>query len=348
MDAFYASVEQRDNPKLRGKPVAVGYDNKRGVVATASYEARRYGVHSALPIITAKKLCPNLILIAPRFDAYRIVSKQIHTIFAEYTDLIEPVALDEAYLDVTENKRHIPSAWTTAQVIRDKIFEQTGLTASAGVSYNKFLAKTASGLRKPNGQYLITTEMSDAFMNALPIIKFHGVGPATAEKMHKLGIQTGADLRTWSLQALQDKFGKLGIWYYHIARGDDDRPVEPNRERKSTSAETTFPEDVTDRDRIEESVVSLANEVWAWAEKSNMYGRTVTVKIRWADFERSTRSRTSKLQVTDNETFRRLTVELLNSVFPVQKGIRLVGVGMSNFEIIESDRVKQTTFDFLG
>ena len=346
MDAFYASVEQRDNLELKGKPIAVGYDGKRGVVATASYEARRFGVHSALPIITAKRLCPNLIIVQPRFDAYRAVSQKIRTIFELHTDLIEPVALDEAYLDVTKSKRHIPSAWTSAQVIRDAILKETGLTSSAGVSYNKFLAKAASDLRKPDGQYLITPKMGRAFIEALPIAMFHGIGPATTEKMHALGIQTGKDLKEWSVEALQDKFGKVGIWYYHIARGEDNRPVEPHRERKSTSAETTFPDDVTNKDQIEESILSLAKEVWAWAEKTKMYGRTVTVKIKWADFEQSTRSRTEKTQITDNEVFRRMAIELVDSVFPIPKGIRLVGVGMSNFNVVESGSNGQTYFNF--
>jgi DNA polymerase-4 len=346
MDAFYASVEQRDNPELVGKPTAVGYNDKRGVVAAASYEARKYGVHSAMATITAKRLCPPLIFVAPRFEAYRVVSKQIHAIFAEHTDLIEPVALDEAYLDVTESKKHISSAWTTAQVIRDEIFKVTGLTASAGVSYNKFLAKTASGMRKPNGQYLIMPDTGTAFVSKLPITKFHGIGPATADKMHSLGIQTGADLKEWSLEDLKDKFGKVGIWYYHIAQGEDDRVVNPNRERKSTSSETTFVNDTVDKNEVEGSVLLLVRDVWSWVEKTGMHGRTVTLKIKWADFEQSTKSKTTKLQITDNEEFRQIISELTDSIFPVSKGIRLVGIGISNFNVIEVKPNNQTALEF--
>lgn len=346
MDAFYASVEQRDHSELKGKPIAVGYADKRGVVATASYEARKYGVHSALPSATAKRLCPELIFVAPRFDVYKNVSEQVREIFSEHTDLIEPVALDEAYLDVTVSKKRIPSAWTTAHVIRDEIFKRTGLTASAGVSYNKFLAKAASELHKPNGQFLIPPEQGLAFIDSLPIANFHGIGPVTAGKMHKLGIQIGSDLKAWSLQSLVDKFGKAGIWYYHIARGQDDRPVESHRERKSSSAETTFPDDITNGSQLEANIKSLAEEVWSWSEKTNMFGRTVTVKIKWADFEQSTRSRTAKNQITDQEDFRVCAIELLRSVLPAQKGVRLLGVGISNFNDSISAMVRQTVFDF--
>jgi DNA polymerase-4 len=346
MDAFYASVEQRDNPKLRGIPVAVGYADKRGVIATASYEARKFGVHSAMPSITAKKLCPQLIIVPPRFEAYRTVSRQIHAIFKDYTDLIEPVSLDEAYLDVTTNKRRIRSAWTTAQVIRDRILEETGLTASAGVSYNKFLAKAASDLRKPNGQYLILPEQGQAFIEKLAIGKFHGIGPKTTERMHKLGIETGADLKKWSLESLQEGFGKVGIWYYHIARAEDDRNVESERERKSVSAETTFQEDTTNTDQLEDSVMTLASEIGEWAEKAKEYGRTVTVKIKWADFEQSTRSRTVKERIADVQELRQVAVDLLRYVFPLKKGIRLVGVGMSNFKVTEPKPTKQTILNF--
>jgi DNA polymerase-4 len=345
MDAFYASVEQRDNPILIGKPVAVGYDGKRGVVATASYEARKFGVHSALPTSTAKRLCPDLIFIAPRFMVYRDISRQIREIFVTHTDLIEPVALDEAYLDVTVSKRRIRSAWTTAQVIRDDIYKQTGLSASAGVSYNKFLAKAASDIKKPNGQFLILPEQGKAFIAKLPIEKFHGIGPATAQKMRSLGIQTGADLQKWSLTDLRQRFGKLGSWYYKVAQADDDRPVEPNRERKSTSAETTFMEDVFDKEQIEGSIQLLANDVWNWAENSKTFGRTVTVKIKWSDFEQSTRSRTLKSLIVDSQEFRQIATELIDSFFPIEKGIRLIGVGMSSFHTIETPISKQLIFN---
>jgi DNA polymerase-4 len=346
MDAFYASVEQRDHPEFANQPVAVGYADKRGVVATASYEARKYGVHSALPSVTAKKLCPQLIFLAPRFDVYRSVSAQVREIFAEHTDLIEPVSLDEAYLDVSESKKHIPSAWTSAQVIRDEIFKRTGLTASAGVSYSKFLAKIASDVNKPNGQFLITPDQGSEFIDKLPIADFHGIGPVTANKMHELGITNGADLKKWSLDDLIAKFGKLGNWYYQISRGQDDRPVESHRERKSSSAETTFPEDVIDANQLEATIASLADEIWAWSKKANMHGRTVTVKIKWADFEQSTRSRTASTQITNQDEFQEYAIELLRSVFPLDKGIRLLGVGVSNFNVVSSRIDLQTYFNF--
>ncbi|HSH55500.1 MAG TPA: DNA polymerase IV [Candidatus Limnocylindrales bacterium] len=331
MDAFYASVEQRDNPNLRGRPIAVGYEGKRGVVATASYEARKSGVHSAMASSTAKRLCSDLVFIAPRFEIYRAVSKEMQSIFAEYTDLIEPLSLDEAYLDVTKNKKNIPSAWTVAQNVRDRIYERTGLTASAGVSYNKFLAKTASDLRKPNGQYLITPEMSQAFIADLPIQKFHGIGPATSEKMRKLGIHKGADLKAWPLENLQQQFGKLGAWYYHVARGNDYRLVQPFRERKSVSAETTFPEDVIDRDQVVRTLSELAHDVWNWVEKNKCYGRTIFIKIKWDDFGQSSRSHTEQSAYTEIEDFRDTAIVLLDSLFPLTKGVRLVGVGISGF-----------------
>lgn len=345
MDAFFASVEERDNPELRGKPVAVGYDGKRGVVATANYEARKYGVHSAMATSTAKRLCPQLIFIPSRIDVYRAISNQIREVFYEFTDLVEPASLDEAYLDVTVNKKNMRSAWTVAQNIRDKIFAQTGLTASAGVSYNKFLAKSASDLNKPNGQYLISPAEGDAFIAHLPIAKFHGIGPATTEKMKSLGIHTGADLRAWTLSDLQSNFGKLGGWYYRIARGEDDRPVEPHRIRKSVSSETTFVNDTTDLEYVLESLDTLANEVWLWAETAEKYGRTVTVKIKWSDFEQSTRSRTEKTPIDDKQLFRQISAELLRSVFPFPQGIRLIGVGVSNFDIIKKKTSAQISLN---
>lgn len=291
MDAFYASVEQRDDPSLKGKPVAVGYPEKRGVVAAASYEARQFGVRSALPSTTAMRKCPGLIFRPPRFEVYKTVSRQIHAIFADYTPLIEPLSLDEAYLDVTDNLRGIPTASATAKEIRARILEETGLTASAGISYCKFVAKLASDFRKPNGQYVVPPEQGEAFVEALPVTKFHGVGPVTAAKMHKLGIQTGADMKLQSLAFLQAHFGKSGSWYYDIARGRDERPVRPDRERKSSGSETTFAADLTEPEAIEAGVLAMADEVWAWCEKTGGRGRTVTVKIKWADFQQSTRSR---------------------------------------------------------
>jgi len=331
MDAFYASVEQRDNPELRGKPIAVGYGAKRGVVAAASYEARVFGVHSAMPSTTALRKCPDLIFVAPRFDVYRAVSQQIRAIFARYTPIIEPLSLDEAYLDVTENLRGLATASDTAAEIRDCILAETGLTASASVSYNKFLAKLASDMRKPNGQFVISPQRGAEFIETLPVKKFHGVGPVTAEKMNALGIQTGADLRAQSLEFLQQYFGRSGAWYYAIARGEDDRPVEPNRPRKSSGSETTFSEDRFLPTEIEAGVLDMADDVWAWCEKNQSFGMTVTVKIKFADFRIVTRSRTVSWPVTSRELLHEISLTLIRTVYPVAIGIRLVGVSVSKF-----------------
>lgn len=331
MDAFYASVEQRDNPELRGKAVAVGYGAKRGVVAAASYEARAFGVRSAMPSTTAIRQCPELIFVQPRFDAYRAVSQQIRAIFARYTPLIEPLSLDEAYLDVTANLRGLPTASDTAEEIRATILAETGLTASAGVSYNKFLAKLASDMRKPNGQFVIPPQRGAEFIATLPVKKFHGVGPVTAEKMNALGIQTGSDLRAQSLEFLQQQFGKSGSWYYAIARGEDDRPVEPNRPRKSSGSETTFSEDRFIPAEIEAGVLEMADDVWAWCEKNQSFGTTITVKIKYADFRIVTRSRTAARPVTARDLLHQISLALVQSIYPVTAGIRLVGVSVSNF-----------------
>ena len=335
MDAFYAQVEQRDNPALQGKPVAVGRDASRGVILTASYEARPFGVRSALPSMTASRLCPDLIFAPPRMDVYKAVSQQIHGVFAEFTDLVEPLALDEAYLDVTANRAGLETAWQTAKTIRARIFEISGLTASAGISYNKFLAKQASGRRKPNGQFAIQPHEGEAYVETLPVAKFHGVGPATAEKMHRLGIQTGADLKAWSLQDLQARFGKLGSWYYSISRGIDHRPVNPNRERKSSGSETTFSQDLTEPTAIEGGVLAMADDVWAWCKKTGRRGRTVTVKIKWADFEVATRSHSFPAPVGSRAQLHEASLALIRSVFPPAKGVRLVGVTLSNFSAAE-------------
>lgn len=331
MDAFYASVEQRDNPELRGRPVAVGHGAQRGVVAAASYEARTFGVRSALPSTRALRLCPELVFVPPRFEVYRAVSRQVHAVFAEFTDLIEPLALDEAYLDVTANRAGLPTAWTTAKAIRARILEETSLTASAGVSYNKFLAKLASGQRKPNGQFAIMPDEGEAFVAALPVAKFHGVGPATAAKMHGLGIHTGADLKAWPLEALLARFGKVGGWYYAIARGQDDRLVNPNRERKSSGSETTLAQDSTDPARIEAEVLAMADDVWGWCETTGRRGRTVTVKIKWSDFQQSTRSQSFARAIDSRARLHEASLGLVRSVFPPSKGVRLVGVTLSNF-----------------
>ena len=332
MDAFYASVEQRDNPSLRGRPVAVGHGAKRGVVAAASYEARGFGVRSAMPSTTAMRLCAELVFVPPRFDVYRAVSRQIHTIFADYTTLIEPLSLDEAYLDVTEDLRGLTSASATAKEIRARIFTQTGLTASAGISYNKFLAKLASTQRKPNGQFVITPEMGPDFIASLPVAKFHGVGPVTAAKMQRLGIQTGADLRTKSLEFLQQHFGKSAAWYLAIANGEDNRPVVANRQRKSSGSETTFAQDLTSPEQIEAGIAAMADEVWAWCEKADAFGRTVTVKVKFADFQIITRSRSYPTAIARHEALQQASLALVRTVLPTTKGIRLLGVTVSNLD----------------
>jgi DNA polymerase-4 len=331
MDAFYASVEQRDDPSLRGHPVAVGYAAARGVVAAASYEARQFGVRSALPSVTALRRCPDLVFVPPRFEVYREVSRQIHEVFARYTDLIQPLSLDEAYLDVTTNKRGLPTAWLTAKEIRAAILQETGLTASAGISYNKFLAKLASDHRKPNGQFAVTPDKGAAWVETLPVSRFHGVGPVTAEKMKRLGIETGADLRSKSLEFLRQHFGSAAEWYYAIARGEDNRPVDPNRERKSSGSETTFDRDLTDAGDIKAGVLRMADDVWRWCEARQAFGRTVTVKVKYGDFQQITRSRSQPAAVATHEALRRLALELINAVLPPEKGIRLVGVTVSNF-----------------
>jgi DNA polymerase-4 len=331
MDAFYASVEQRDNPELRGRPVAVGHGARRGVVAAASYEARAFGVRSAMPSITAMRHCADLVFVPPRFDVYRAVSRQIHGIFAHYTELIEPLSLDEAYLDVTQDLRGLQTASATAKAIRARICEETGLTASAGISYNKFLAKLASSQRKPNGQFVITPDMARDFIAALPVGKFHGIGPVTAGKMQRLGIRTGADLGAQSLAFLQDHFGKSATWYLCIANGEDHRPVVADRQRKSSGSETTFEHDLTAPDDIEAGVVAMATDVWAWCEKSQAFGRTVTVKVKFADFRLVTRSRSFRTAIAQHQLLRAASVELVRTLLPTEKGIRLLGVTVSNF-----------------
>jgi DNA polymerase-4 len=332
MDAFYASVEQRDDPTLKGKPVAVGYPAKRGVVAAASYEARSFGVRSAMPSTVAARKCAELVFVPPRFDVYREVSKQVQAIFKDYTPLVEPLSLDEAYLDITDNLRGIPTAWETAKVIRAHIYEESKLTASAGISCNKFLAKVASDYCKPNGQFAIMPDQAEALVATLPVAKFHGVGPKTTVRMHALGIETGADLRRQTLSFLQQHFGKAGSWYYEIARGQDGRPVQPDRERKSSGSETTFSEDLTDPVQIEAGVIAMADDVWAWCEKANARGRTVTVKVKWANFQISSRSRSVETAIETKDKLYEVALDLIRTVFPPQKGIRLVGVTLSNFQ----------------
>jgi DNA polymerase IV len=333
MDAFYASVEQRDNPALRGRAVAVGHGAKRGVVAAASYEARGFGVRSAMPSTTAMRLCSELVFVLPRFDVYRAVSRQIHAIFADYTALIEPLSLDEAYLDVTESRRGLPTASAAAKEIRARILEGTGLTASAGVSYNKFLAKLASSQRKPNGQFVITPEIGGDFIASLPVAKFHGVGPVTAARMKQLGIETGADLRAKSLAFLQQHFGKSAAWYFAIANGEDDRPVVADRPRKSAGSETTFERDLTAASEIEAGVEAMADEVWAWRDNAKAYGRTVTVKVKFADFQQVTRGRSFPTVIARHDLLRRSSIELVRPLLPTARGVRLLGVTVSNFDL---------------
>lgn len=337
MDAFFASVEQRDHPELRGRPIAVGGSSNRGVVAAASYEARKFGVRSAMPSTTAIRKCPELVFAKPRFEIYKQVSQQIRAIFLDYTPLVEPLSLDEAYLDVTENLRGLPTASETAKEIRARIFEETGLTASAGISYNKFLAKLASDHRKPNGQFVIPPEHGLAFIERLEVGKFHGIGPVTAKKLNSLGIQTGADLREKSLDFLQRNFGKSGAWYYAISRGEDDREVEPQRIRKSSGSETTFNEDLSDPALIEEQLLTQADEVWDWCRKNQIFGRTVTIKVKYANFKQITRSRTIPSPILSQDIFNALSLELLRTVFPVGMGVRLVGVTMSGFDTVSDE-----------
>ncbi|WP_294296439.1 DNA polymerase IV [uncultured Sphingomonas sp.] len=331
MDAFYASVEQRDDPSLKGQPVAVGSPNARGVVAAASYEARAFGVRSALPSVTALRRCPQLVFVRPRFDVYKSVSRQIHGVFAEFTPIIQPLSLDEAYLDVTANLAGLPTAWATAKAIRRRIFQETGLTASAGISYNKFLAKLASDHRKPNGQFAVTPDMGAAWVETLPVARFHGVGPVTAAKMERLGIRTGADLRNCSMEFLRANFGSSAGWYHAIARGEDDRPVNPDRVRKSSGSETTFNRDLIEAAEIEGGVLEMAADVWRWCETAGAFGRTVTVKVKYSDFQQITRSQTLSLPVDSHDGLRAAALGLIRSVLPAVKGIRLVGVTVSNF-----------------
>ena len=329
MDAFFASVEQRDTPELRGRPVAVGFAGGRGVVAAASYEARRFGVRSAMPSVTALRRCPELVFVRPRFDVYKAVSAQIRSIFLDYTPLVEPLSLDEAYLDVTANLRELPSAEATAREIRARILAETGLTASAGISYNKLLAKLASDQNKPDGQCVIKPASGERFVAGLAIDRFHGIGPRTAAKLRALGIETGADLRAFDPAALEARFGKAGRWFARIAQGLDDRPVSPDRVRKSSGSETTFARDSTDPAEIEARVAEQADDVWDWAERTGTSGRTVTVKAKYADFRIVTRSRSGGV-VASRAMLQRHAAELVRTLYPLEMGLRLVGVTLSN------------------
>ncbi|NDW10098.1 DNA polymerase IV [Dysgonomonas sp. 520] len=336
MDAFYASIEQRDNPEYRGKPVAVGYSGDRGVVAAASYEARQFGVHSAMASKTAKRKCPQLIFVPARFDVYREVSRQIRDIFLEYTDLVEPLSLDEAFLDVTDNHKGIASATQIAQEIKKRIKEETGLTASAGVSFNKFLAKIASDYNKPDGLFIIKPKVAEQFVESLPIERFFGVGKVTAMKMHQMGIETGADLKRRTEVQLMTIFGKAGHIYYQNARAIDDRPVEPNRIRKSIGAEITFSTDIDDIAELGTKLSEVAQDVIERIGKRDFLGRTVTLKLKFADFKVITRSKTVALPVTSFHTLFEIGFDLLRQV-DLSPRVRLIGLSIKNMDD-ESDQ----------
>lgn len=333
MDAFYASVEQLDHPEWRGKPLAVGGSAARGVVAAASYEARKFGVYSAMPSVLAARKCPQLIFAPARFDRYKEISAQIREIFYEYTDLVEPLSLDEAFMDVTENKMGLKSAILIAKQVRQKIKERTGLNASAGVSYNKFLAKTASDLNKPNGQAVILPEEAEAFLEKLAIKKFFGIGKVTAEKMNGLGIYNGKDLKQFSLQYLTKKFGKSGIHYFNIVRGIHLSEVQPHRIRKSISAENTFENDILAMEDLLAALKPIADELIKRITKTGIKGRTITLKIKYSDFTQQTRSKTQE-QYPAEEHIWEIAQELLAQETS-GKSIRLLGLGMSNLNIVE-------------
>jgi DNA polymerase-4 len=333
MDSFYASVEQRDSPHYRGKPLVVGgLPEQRGVVCAASYEARQFGIHSAMPSRLAKQKCPHLIFVKPRFEVYRAVSTQIHAIFHRYTDIVEPVALDEAYLDVTEPKLDLPYASTIARHIKADILSETSLTASAGVSKNKFLAKMASGMNKPNGLTVILPEHAESFVEGLAIEKFHGIGRVTALKMHELGIHSGADLKQQSEVELVHQFGKIGRFYYGIARAEDDRPVQANRIRKSIGAETSFAEDLSDRDTMLQELELIAQTLHQRLEGHHTGGRTLTLKVKFADYQQITRSRTQLTAIRDLDTIVAIATELFAVIHLDDRDIRLLGLSLSNLD----------------
>ncbi|WP_343704188.1 DNA polymerase IV [Chitinophaga sp.] len=333
MDAFYASVEQRDFPEYRGKPIAVGGspEGRGGVVATASYEARKYGIRSAMPSKRALQLCPDVIFIRPRFAAYKEVSQQVRDIFRRYTDLIEPLSLDEAYLDVTEDKQHIGSAIAIARQIKQAIRDELQLTASAGVSVNKFVAKIASDMQKPDGLTFIAPEQVEDFMEKLPVEKFFGVGKVTADKMKRMGLHTGADLKKLTEANLVQLFGKTGHFYYRIVRGIDEREVQPHRETKSLGAEDTFPHDLTTVEEMNLELDKIALTVAARLEKYQLRGRTVTLKIKYSDFRQITRNQSFPLPVGDLATIAATAKQLLLKTDPADVKIRLLGITLSNF-----------------
>lgn len=346
MDAFYASVEELDNPALKGKPLAVGGSEKRGVVSAASYEARKFGVRSAISGVMARRLCPNLIFVPPRFDRYREVSDQIRSIFYDYTDLVEPLSLDEAYLDVTINKKGNPSATLLASEIRRRILEETGLTASAGISVNKFVAKVASDFNKPNGQTTVGPENVVAFLEKLPIRKFYGVGKVTTERMYQLGIFTGSDLREKSLEFLQRHFGNSGEYYFNISRGTHESEVKPFRAAKSVAAEHTFDENLSSEIFMRERLEDIADQLVRRLRRHQVSGKTVTLKIKYSDFTQQTRSRTLPAFIDDRDSILEIATELLYQE-KMKDSVRLLGISLTNLNNEERRTVGvQLTFEF--
>lgn len=347
MDAFFTSVEQRDNPKLRGRPIAVGGSQKRGVVAAASYEARKYGVRSAMPGSKALRLCPHLTFVKSRFDVYRNVSQTIRSIFHEYTDLVEPLSLDEAFLDVTENKRGIPSATWAAEAIRRDIYKATRLTASAGISYCKFLAKVASDVNKPNGMYVIPPSQALEFLAELPIGRFFGIGKVTEKQMHQLAIFKGLDLRQWAEFDLAKQFGKSGSYYYKIVRGIDERPVKPDHIRKSVGVEETFREDLETLSELEQALFDLAEELERRLRKADTAGKTITVKCRYENFETVTRAQSQQGFINDARTLYKVGRFLLTQTQAGERGVRLLGLTVSNLNNQEDPNAEiQLTLPF--
>ncbi len=347
MDAFFAAVEQRDNPDLRGKPMAVGGKDKvRGVIATASYEARRFRVTSAMSTRIAKKKCPRLIILPPRFGVYKKISQQIREIFYEFTDLVEPLSLDEAFLDVTENKKGIESAIQIAKDIKKIIKAETELTASAGISYNKFLAKVASDYHKPDGLTAILPENAQRFLDNLDIKEFHGVGRAIAKKMERMKIYKGADLKPYTRSELGLHFGKMGSQFYDIVRGVDERPVDPDRKRKSISVENTFREDITDKHDMVQELKSISVKVAETLQKMEIKGRTVNIKVRLPDFTTFTRSKTFKEFSNDGALIETTAVDLFENLDVEVPGVRLLGVGMSKLDNQDDPKKKQMDLGF--
>jgi DNA polymerase IV len=346
MDAFYASVEQMDNPELRGKPIAVGGAENRGVVSAASYEARKFGVRSAISGVLAKKNCPELIFVRPRFDRYKEISKKIHKIFRDYTDLVEPLSLDEAYLDVTKNKKGNPSASLLAQEIRARIFNEVGLTASAGISVNKFVAKIASDYNKPNGQKTVNPDEVISFLEQLPIQKFYGVGKVTAEKMFQLGIFTGLDLKNKSVEFLEKHFGKSGGFYYNVVRGIHNSEVKSNRITKSVAAEHTFDINLSSEIFMLEKLERIALELERRLKKHQISGKTITLKIKYSDFTQQTRSKTMPYFISDKALIYETVKELLYQE-KMKDSVRLLGISLSNLNTeIKKTVVVQLKFDF--